>query len=78
MDKRHLDREIATALSYESFQLRRLRGEDGPSTLDSVNRRLYALPSHSVQREAFIADREHVIGHQGELSESRFGRRRNG
>jgi hypothetical protein len=28
---------------------------------DSQNRRLYALPSHLVQREAFVYDRETVV-----------------
>lgn len=78
MDRHPLDRPIASDLSYQVFEARRLRGELASCALDSSNRRLYALPSQSVQREAFVADRESVIGHQGELPESRLGRRRNG
>lgn len=45
-------------IPYHSFQLRRKRGELGPAALNSTNQRLYALPSHIVQREAYAADRE--------------------
>jgi hypothetical protein len=51
---------IASDLSYEVFQLRARRGELAPCALDSVNRRLYPLPSQVVQREAFVADRQAI------------------
>ena len=51
---------IASDLSYEVFQRRRLRGELTPCALDSANRRLHPLPSEVVQREAFIADRDAI------------------
>jgi hypothetical protein len=50
----HLDRPIATNNSYESFQLRRLRGELGPCALDSSYRRLYRVSGHDPRH--FIAD----------------------
>ena len=58
--RHHLDHPIATELSYLTLQARRLRGELGPCELDSVNRRLYPIPSAIVQREAFMADRESI------------------
>lgn len=48
---------IASDLSYECLQLRRLRGELGPCALDSTNQVLHAFPSVLVQREAFVVDR---------------------
>lgn len=63
---------IASDLSQQVLELRRLRGELGPQALDSQNRRLYAVPCAVVQREGFIADREVAIDHaQGRLVESR-------
>lgn len=56
----YLDRPIGTDLSYETFQLRRRKGQLGPCELDSQNRRLYGLPSQMVVREAFISDRETI------------------
>ena len=53
-----LYREIATDLTQQVFEARRLRGELGLQALDSQNRRLYPIPSAIVQREAFIADRD--------------------
>jgi hypothetical protein len=53
-------RAIASDLSYQVFERRRLKGELGPCALDSTNRRLYGVPSQTVVREAFIADREPV------------------
>ena len=52
-----VDRPLASDLSYEIFQLRRLRGELTAPALDSQNRRLYAIPCAIVQREAFISSR---------------------
>lgn len=52
------DHPIASDLSYLVLQKRRQAGELSPCALDSVNKRLYALPSAIVQREAFIGDRE--------------------
>ena len=49
---------IATELTYEVLKLRRLRGELSTPALDSVNRRLYHLPSAFIQRERFLAERE--------------------
>lgn len=49
--------QTASDLSYFVLQKRRERGEIGPCALDSVNQRLYPLPSQVVQREAFMADR---------------------
>ncbi len=72
-----LDHVIASDLSQEVLQARRLRGEYGPCALDSVNRRLYSLPCVLVQRERFTADR-HVIGDEDELPVSGYGRRRQG
>ena len=54
------DRPIASDLSYEVTQLRRLRGELQPCALDSTNSRLHPLPSQIAQREAFIADRDAI------------------
>ena len=56
-----MDRPIASDLSQQVLQMRRLRGELGPCQLDSTNRTLYALPCVVVQREAFIADRQTVL-----------------
>ena len=62
-----MDRPIASDLSQQVLQMRRLRGELGPCQLDSTNRTLYALPCVVVQREAFIADRQTVLdSFQGE------------
>ena len=62
-----LDRNVASDLSYESFQLRRRRLELTTPQLDSQNRRLYGLPSQMVVREAFMADRANIPdSYQGE------------
>ena len=53
-------RAIASDLSYQVLQARRLRGELGPCALDSTNLRLHNIPCAVVQREAFAADREPV------------------
>jgi len=50
------DRPIASDLSYFVLQQRRQRNEFGASALDSVNQRLYAIPSLLANRRAFIAD----------------------
>ncbi len=57
----HLDRPIASDLSYFSLQKRRQTGELSPCALDSSNQRLYPLSSQMVQREAFIGDREIAV-----------------
>lgn len=59
--------DIATPLTHQVLELRRRRGELGPCALDSVNRRLYHLPSVLVQREAFIADRETAVDQAGRV-----------
>jgi hypothetical protein len=61
MSRHHLDHVIASDTAQQVLEVRRLRGELGFQTLDSQNRRLYALPSHLVQREAFVYDRETVV-----------------
>ena len=67
--------EIATEFSQAVLEVRRRNGELTPPPLDSVNRRLYGLPSRVVQREAFIADREPVPDSwQGEPTLIRHGR----
>lgn len=60
MAKHPLDVPIASDLSQQVLELRRRRLELTTPELDSQNRRFYGLPSHVVQREAFIADRESV------------------
>jgi hypothetical protein len=52
------DLPVASDLSKQVLEMRRLRGELGPCELDSSNRRLYSLPCAVVQREAYIASRE--------------------
>lgn len=52
--------EVASDLSLQVLNLRRLKGDLGPCALDSSNRRLYPLPCAIVQREAFIADPEAI------------------
>lgn len=47
-----MDHLIATELTQDVLQLRRLRGELAPERLDSVNRRLYRLSGY----RSFIAD----------------------
>jgi hypothetical protein len=56
----HLDHLVASDTSQQVLELRRLRGELGPQTLDSQNRRLYGIPSVVVQREAYAADRQAI------------------
>jgi hypothetical protein len=62
-----LDHSIASDLSYLVFEKRRRESELGLQVLDSSNQRLYALPSHLVQREAFVYDRETVVDYQWNL-----------
>ncbi len=47
-----VDTPVASDLSYECFQLRRLRGELGPCALDSTHRNLHKVSGY----RAFIAD----------------------
>lgn len=47
-----MDHLIATELTQQVLQARRLRGELAPERLDSVNRRLYGLAGY----RSFIAD----------------------
>jgi hypothetical protein len=61
MSRHHLDVPIASDKSFEVFQLRARRFELGLQSLDSTNQKLHALPSHLVQREAFVYDRETVV-----------------
>jgi hypothetical protein len=59
---------IASELSYLVLQKRRREGELAPCLLDSLNRRLYGLPSQVVGREAFSANRRAIPDSwQGEL-----------
>lgn len=53
----HLDRPVGSDLSNEVFQRRRRLAELTAPQLDSLNQRLYPLPSVLVQRESFISDR---------------------
>jgi hypothetical protein len=55
-----METPLASDLSQQVLQLRRLRGELSAPELDSTNRRLHGLPSQLVQRESFIASRETV------------------
>jgi len=64
-----MNNPIASDLSYLVLQKRRERGELSPCALDSVNQRLYPLPSRMVERHAFIADRDAVITDQRELTQ---------
>lgn len=58
---------IASDLSYFVLQRRRELRELSPCALDSLNQRLYPLPSQMVVREAFIADRRPVVdSYQGD------------
>ena len=58
---------IASELSYLVLQRRREQRELSACALDSLNKRLYPLPSQMVVREAFIADRRPVIdSYQGD------------
>ena len=52
----HLDRPLASDLSYLCLQKRRERGELAPCRLDSANQRLYAIPSLIANRRRFVAD----------------------
>jgi hypothetical protein len=52
---------IASDLSYEVAQLRRLRGECGPQTFDTSHR-LFNVPSLIANRRRFIADVDQVGG----------------
>ena len=54
------DYAVASDLSYLVLEKRRRERELATPPLDSVNRRLYAIPCAIVQREAFIASRESV------------------
>ena len=72
-----LDRPVASDLSYLVIQKRRDQREFGPQVLDSVNKRLYPLPSQMVERHAFFADRETVEDDtDASLWEQRRGRKR--
>ena len=52
------DRPIASDLSYEVSQLRRLRGELSPQCADTLALSLHLLASVPVERRAFIGDPE--------------------
>jgi hypothetical protein len=63
------DSQIASDLSYEVFQLRRLRGELTPTVADSRALPLHLLPSRVSQRDGFIADRAAILdSDQGEVT----------